>query len=320
MISDTAIPWGQQRLPQPLPWQQAIWQQLQRSYQQNVFSHAYIISGDLGSGAEQLADSAAAALLCDGQGFTACGHCDACQLMKAGTHPDICRVGLEEGAVLKIAQIRAAIDFAFSTANRGGYRCIVIQPAEAMNVNAANALLKLLEEPGDKTAIFLVSYSMAAIPATLRSRCQQLAVSTADQSLSKQWMAEQAISPAFDQAYYHQRPLLAWSEHSAGQAPSFTVVSQAFEGLLAGTLATTKFFDALKAVDSALLIDHLISTCLNALKSEQVSPEIKWFDAIDSLVNFKRGLLNGSTINQSLFYQQWCTQLLANKSEARIWA
>jgi len=127
--------------------------------------------GERGVGKKQLALDFSKRLLCSNK---ACGHCQSCYLFDAQTHPDLIRIEPESGQTIKIDQIREVIAFVSQTPSLGGYRIIIIDPARAMNINAANALLKTLEEPTPNTLLILISDSIPRLPATILSRCQKI--------------------------------------------------------------------------------------------------------------------------------------------------
>ena len=128
----------------PLPWQQSGWQRLQPAVESGRLPHALLLVGPEGIGKQQFAQALAALLLCHApDGGTPCGQCRSCTLLAAGSHADLLNVGLEEDSrVIKIDQVRGLIDFAAKTPALGASKLVVMGPAEAMNINAANALLK----------------------------------------------------------------------------------------------------------------------------------------------------------------------------------
>ena len=177
---------------QPLPWHQALWQSLAIQKKNDRLAHAYLLRGMSGVGKFQFTKALAAWLLCETIGSDrACGHCKECELVKAGSHPDLMLVQPDApGKPIKIGQIRQVNEFARKTAQQGGRRLVVMNPAEAMNANAANALLKSLEEPGSHTVFLLVSDRTGDMLPTIRSRCQLLSFAVPDKTLASQWLAD----------------------------------------------------------------------------------------------------------------------------------
>ena len=177
---------------QPLPWQDDQWRAVLRRLRTGTLPHALLLKGSAGIGKVLFAQALMSRVLCDRPtGGAACGVCKSCELLKAGTHPDVLLVQPESaGKPIKIDQIRRINEFARKTAQQGGRRVIVLNPAEAMNVNAANALLKSLEEPGADTLFLLVSARAGDMLATIRSRCQTVMFPLPDATQATQWLAE----------------------------------------------------------------------------------------------------------------------------------
>jgi len=160
-------------------WLEANWQQLARAHAQGRLPHALLIAGPEGSGKHLLARRLSAALLCENPDphTGACGRCAACAWLRAGTHPDLAVLEPEEpGKAIKIDQVRALAAELGMTSHAGRHKVAVIAPADAMNVNASNSLLKTLEEPTANTLLILLTASPGRLPATIRSRCQHLPV------------------------------------------------------------------------------------------------------------------------------------------------
>ncbi|WP_111642012.1 DNA polymerase III subunit delta' [Marinimicrobium alkaliphilum] len=158
----------------PYPWQQSLWRQLDAQIEAGKLPHALLLAGPPGIGKRHLAEALTQRLLCQQPSSgSACGRCRTCELNRAGTHPDRLLMTPEEGSrAIKVDQVRQVIDQLGKTAQQGGRRVVLLYPAEAMNVNAANALLKALEEPAPETVLVLVSDSPGAVLPTIRSRCQ----------------------------------------------------------------------------------------------------------------------------------------------------
>ncbi|MCA3063376.1 MAG: DNA polymerase III subunit delta' [Rhodocyclaceae bacterium] len=182
--------------------------------------HALLIHGRSGVGKIEFARALAQSLLCESpqDGF-ACGECPACGWFREGNHPDFRELlpesMLDEASTdevaadaddkdkkksreIKIDQIRAIADFMMLSTHRDGYRVLLVHPAEAMNIAAANALLKTLEEPAARTVILLVSDQLGRLLATIRSRCQRVLVPAPDTQTALAWLNTQGMSNAGD--------------------------------------------------------------------------------------------------------------------------
>ena len=174
----------------PYPWQLDVWTHLTRLQNDGRLPHALLVNGEKGSGKQVLVAGLAKKLLCKEAQEFACGQCKSCMLFSAGTHPDLVSVSLEEKArQLKVDQIRAVVDFVAKTSQMNGMKVVIIEPAEAMNINAANALLKCLEEPAGDTLLILVSHAPNRLLPTIRSRCQSLAMPKPELSEADSWLA-----------------------------------------------------------------------------------------------------------------------------------
>lgn len=179
-----------------LPWQQKNWEHLYYYIAQKRVPQALLITGKKGLGKQQLAHQFACALLCanpqaDG---LACGHCNSCLLLSAETHPDYIRIKPDETRTsITVAQIRSLINELTLKPQFDTHRVVIISSADLMNIQAANAFLKCLEEPNERTVIILITDRPAKLPATILSRCQKLAVSIPDKSTVFTWLKQQAI-------------------------------------------------------------------------------------------------------------------------------
>lgn len=162
---------------QPHPWQKHLWQGLIERLRGGRLPHALLLTGPAGMGKRDFAERFARAILCDSpkDGGSACGECRGCLLMQAGSHPDYLRVEPEEeGKAIGIDTIRALTRFQGLKSQYGRQRVIQLQPADALNANSANALLKTLEEPAGDTILLLTTDRPMALLPTIRSRCQQV--------------------------------------------------------------------------------------------------------------------------------------------------
>lgn len=136
--------------------------------------HAYLFAGPEGVGKETVALAFARALLCAGpRGGDACGTCRECLQVEHGNHPDL-HYAQPDGTSIKIEQIRAIQRRAPYRPYQGGRQVFLVRQAELMTAEAANCLLKTLEEPpGEKIVFILLAERPQALPPTVLSRCQQ---------------------------------------------------------------------------------------------------------------------------------------------------
>lgn len=177
-------------VPSPLPWQADQWQRLGAQWRAGRCPHALLLSGQSGLGKRRFAEAFAALSLCEQprEGL-ACGQCRGCRLWQAGSHPDFLRVEPEKpGGPLKVEQVRQLGGFVGRTSGREGARVVWLAPAEAMNVNAANALLKNLEEPAASVIFLLITDSPAGLLPTIRSRCQSIAFPAPTEESALRWL------------------------------------------------------------------------------------------------------------------------------------
>ena len=180
-----------------LPWQQAAWLQLSRHREQNRIPQALLISGSKGMGKYGLAKRFTYSLLCSNpsdEGWM-CGKCRNCQLIESGTHPDFKQIKPEdEKKIVSVNQIRAVIADTYLKPQFEKYRVILINPADGMTISAANAFLKCLEEPTERTLFILITDKPYKLPATIASRCQKLAIAVPDKMIVIEWMNSTGIN------------------------------------------------------------------------------------------------------------------------------
>ncbi|MCX4029443.1 DNA polymerase III subunit delta' [Endozoicomonas sp. SM1973] len=264
----------------PLPWQLSQWQQLMSQRQQQKLAHAYLLHGMPGVGKLHFAQLFGQLLLClqpNVNTAAPCQQCKSCLLFNAGFHPDMLQIAPEgTGKPIKVDQIRQLIDFAAKTAQQGGYRVIIIDPADAMNINASNALLKCLEEPGSNTILLLLSEQTSALLATIKSRCQVLAFPLPGLALAKDWLLQQSL-PDNDLGKLlvaaHYQPLTALTFHKEQRLKQ----RQALQACLA---AITKGQKTPVAAAQEWLDEDLL--CLFDWLVDWLAEMIKWAMAKDA--------------------------------------
>ena len=197
-----------------LEWHKPLWQRVLDN--SGRMHHALLLNGPAGGGKRAFAEALAARTLCvqpdaDGQ---ACGRCEDCQWRLAGSHPDFMRIipeadqndtesssektGETKAASRQIVidQIRDLQQSLTTGGHRGGQRVVIVDPAEAMNLYTANALLKLLEEPTTSTLFLLITSTPKRLLPTIRSRCQSWTFPRPPADAAVRWLDAQQIAEA----------------------------------------------------------------------------------------------------------------------------
>lgn len=194
-------------------------------------------------------------------GLEACGDCKACRVLAAGTHPDNYVLEPEEAdKAIRVDQVRELVSFIVQTAQLGGRKVVLVEPVEAMNLNAANALLKSLEEPAGNTVLLLVSHQPSRLLATVRSRCVQQACPLPSQAQSLEWLAGQLPELSAED---HQvlltlaagSPLGAVRMHTQGAVEQRAQVVDGVKKLLKQQVSPSQLAEGWNAVPLLLLFD-----------------------------------------------------------------
>ena len=294
----------------PLPWHGREWAKLSAQLQDDQLPHALLLAGGQHTGKSELALALARLLLCaDAQDGLNCGQCHACELSAAGNHGDFKWVQPEEKKrVIKIDQIREVVQFSNKTAGFGLRKVIVLAPADSMNINAFNALLKSLEEPTGGTYIILVCHRMDSVPATIRSRCQILRLPVPDTDACLQWLdsttddrheSEKLLSLA------EGRPLLAQQLFCRGGAEAFAARNFGLQALLAGSISVPQASALWADVDTAIFLDEIalnLQRLLGALSLEQLRSKQgrAVFSLSDEVAQLQRAVSAGANPNRQL--------------------
>lgn len=174
------------------PWQATTWRRYTEAHRSGRLGHGLLLRGPAGLGKRRFADAVAAHLLCEAQDGQPCGECRGCVLRASGNHPDLYVLSPDEEKVqIRIEQVRELVARLGLASQRRGYKVVIIDPAEALNVNAQNSLLKTLEEPPTATELLLVSSRPSALLPTVLSRCQQLSFRLPEHDAALQWLDSQ---------------------------------------------------------------------------------------------------------------------------------
>jgi len=181
----------------------AVSQTFAEAMQKDRLHHAWLLYGVKGIGKASITKQLAALFLCestDKENHQACGQCHPCAMLHAGAHPDFSEISLlydnkkkKYNRDINIKQTREALNFLALSGLKSKKRVLMIDDANLMNNQAANALLKGLEEPTEGSLLLIVCHDLTRLPATIRSRCMLQACSPLEEEHMKQVLSEQGL-------------------------------------------------------------------------------------------------------------------------------
>ena len=242
-----------------LPWQAGLWQLLSSRRQH---AHAYLLHGPAGIGKRRLAEQLMGLLLCQRPAPAgACGQCKGCMLLAARSHPDHYILEPEEAdKAIRVDQVRELVGFVTQTAQLGGRKVLLLEPAEAMNINAANALLKSLEEPAGDTVLLLISHQPSRLLPTIKSRCVQQACPLPARQQSLDWLAAKLPELSIERreellALAADSPLAAVKLHGLGVLEMRAQVVEAVKKLHKQQSSPSQLAESWNALPLLLLFD-----------------------------------------------------------------
>jgi len=287
------------------PWQTESWQALQGLRAR--LPHALLLKGAQGIGKLDLAMNYAQSLLCEkphADGM-ACQECGSCHWFEQNSHPDFRLIqpdaltvaedgeekagGKKPSREISVDQIRDLSSFANLSAHCGGYRVVVIHPAETMNNNAANSLLKTLEEPTGKLLFLLVTNKPQQLLPTILSRCLSFVVHTPTREVGAAWLAQQGVkSPEHALAQTGFAPLQAldWAESGEGAEE---------RGILLNAIRQPTKMDALALADSLqrsapVHVIHCLQQWCHDLASAKLAGSVRYFpEQSESIIKLAGG-------------------------------
>ncbi|MEX0603906.1 MAG: DNA polymerase III subunit delta' [Marinobacter sp.] len=222
-----------------MPWLDAARASVHGRFTASQLPHALLIAGEKGVGKRAFAEEVSSFLVCDqpvDQALVACGKCKQCELLAGESHPDVRVYAPEKSRMIKVDQIRALSGFAVASPQVARRKLIIVDRADQLNINAANALLKTLEEPSADVVLLLLQETGRPILPTLMSRCQRLLIPTPSTDIAQQWLQGKLADTGVEYGDELQRQAL----ELAGFAPRL-----AFD-YLAGDFLSLRA-DALKA-------------------------------------------------------------------------
>ncbi|HEX7814165.1 DNA polymerase III subunit delta' [Dyella sp.] len=299
-----------------MPWHAEHWMRLQSRRERGAMPHALLLAGPAGLGKRQFLRRLVKGLFCqEAHDGDACGQCRSCLLFEAGTHPDFVSLsyGLRKDGVQRseivVDQVRELSARLAMASQFGGWQIAVIDPADAMNAAAANALLKTLEEPSAQTMLLLVADAPWRLPQTIRSRCQRIQFQLPSREQSLDWLEGEGLqdaTSALDAA--NGNPGLAWQWSREGALVRRQEVRKDLAALAGGRGETMEvvrrwldnepgqrlWFAAQAAADEARA-KAAASTgpCASAMDSEALDA---WYMAANRARDALRGPLRGDLV------------------------
>lgn len=286
------------------PWLRPHFEQLIGSYQAGRGHHALLIQALPGMGDDALIYALTRFLMCQQpEGHKSCGKCRGCQLMQAGTHPDYYTLEPEKGkTTLGIDAVREVSEKLYEHARLGGAKVVWLKDAALLTEAAANALLKTLEEPPEKTWFFLSCREPGRLLATLRSRCRLHHLSAPQEAWSLSWLGREVTTS-------QESMLTALRLCSGAPAAALALLQpeswakrEALCGAVGSALDSGDWLSLLATLNhdhAAERLHWLASMLLDALKIQQGATLLSNVD-VWALTNTLANRLSGNTLRAIL--------------------
>ncbi len=277
-----------------LPWHEAGKASLRTALEAGRLPHALLLSAYPGWGAAALGEWLALTVI------AVQGTPEARRL----AHPDLRWLAPEKG-VIAVDAIRRLRDFSVGAPQMAPAKAVVLEDADRMNVNAANALLKTLEEPSANTHLILTSQRAGALPPTIRSRCQKVAIAR-DAQAAKAWLTDAKARRLLDD--YDGAPLLALAGAKEGERPMAELLGELGRG---GRERTAALVEEMLALDPARLSARWARCLVNAMGGSapglgRAAADRRTFAFIDELQWFHLQVVVSSSANVRLLLERLC--------------
>ena len=217
---------------------------MKHAIEMDKVSHAYIISGEKGSGKKLLADLFARTLQCERKGTEPCMECRSCKQALSLNQPDIIRVMHEKPNTSSVEDIRTQINGDIMIRPYSSpYKIYIVDEAEKLSVQAQNALLKTIEEPPVYAVLLLLTTNAGMLLQTIRSRCVILELKPVSSPMVKNYLMEQLEVPE-----YHADICTAFAQGNVGKAKRLAL-SDSFSEMLEHALHLVKYIHDMEVVD-----------------------------------------------------------------------
>lgn len=258
------------------PWQQAVWDRFAPVLRGERAGHALLLTGAPGIGKRHLAGVILRALLCEQPDASRlpCGQCRACIQVAAGSHPDHSRLAPPEpGKTIGVDAVREFCRRLYTTPQFAGGRIGLIDPADRLTVQAANSLLKALEEPPASSRILLLTDRRDRVLPTIRSRCQMWRVDRPDPAGVADWLATMPAAVADAMPLARNAPLQALT---LADSPVVTEQGTLFEdlaGLLVARRDPVSIAAEWQKAEPGWVVDWLYRVVADLLKLTSGAPD-----------------------------------------------
>lgn len=255
--------------------------------------HALLLSGVTGIGKKQFSQWLSEALLCRSRTPSgACGQCDSCHQLLADSHPDFRKL-VPEGvnAAIKVDPVRALVEWLQLTAGQNSYRVALLEGADTLNRNAANSLLKTLEEPGDNALLILSANRAGALPATIRSRCQKVTLKLRDKQAALDWLSHSVEDPESALSEAGGGPFRALDAVAEESLEARKLLLKAWLDLFLHKGSVGRISDSLSELDTSMCLSTFSRWCALAIKQNAQLP-IGVNPAVSEALSETRGRLS----------------------------
>ncbi|WED22689.1 DNA polymerase III subunit delta' [Vibrio sp. JC009] len=310
------------------PWLKPVWQKWQQLSESSKIPGALLCSAAEGTGVSQIVSLLSRTLVCTHSNDEPCGFCHSCSLSETENHPDIHWIKPEsQGKNITVDQIRECNRKALESSQLGGYRVIVISPAEAMNESASNALLKTLESPPEHCVFLLVSHNRAKLLPTIISRCQLWDIAEPDINVTYQWLQQNSKAAVSYNGIRLNRgaPLKSLAFFDNGEYEVFIELENRFAAEIGNPFPDTgKLFKLIK--DNPLTGMFWLSVLLSdvqkvhfglneqgmCLKSQDIANVMSYqaaYDALIKLNKIREQLATYSGLNAELLFTNWILEI-----------
>jgi DNA polymerase-3 subunit delta' len=310
------------KIMQNLSWHKNIIEQIRLMQDQERLPHGLLLRGPEGIGKQNLSMNIAREVLCLPRSEADSNLTKARELFDSRSHPDLYVITrLEEKKDISIDQVREVRERLSTTSHQGGWKVCVIYPAERMNKNSMNALLKILEEPTPKTMFILVSHIPKMLLATIMSRCHIMNVPVPDYNSSMKWLLkgsnydENEVKSAL--VLSNNRPFLAaeflennlLSEH------------ERFKSILIGVAKLEINFvsaaDEIKKLNPIYCLDWFVKYIHSLLIENSNNNKLEIHECLDHIISAKNMVIRGHPINIQLAWEDLMMKWLKSKPTIR---